>query len=69
VELHEAAGLSQHALAKTAGVHLSIVFKIEQGTSMNPRVGSAVALAEALGIGVDYRATCPPPFPRRFSPP
>lgn len=52
-ELREAVGLSQQGLADRAGVHLSIVFKIEQGTNKNPRIGSLLSLAEALGVGVD----------------
>ena len=52
-QLREDAGLSQRELAELAGVHLSVVFKIEQGTNNNPRVWSLAALAEPLDVTLD----------------
>jgi transcriptional regulator with XRE-family HTH domain len=50
--LRESRGFSQQALADAAGVHVSVVFKIEQGQSVDPRISSLVALAKALGVSI-----------------
>jgi transcriptional regulator with XRE-family HTH domain len=52
-ELRGAAGLSQQALAVAAGLSLSVVAQIEQGTKADPRISTVVALARALGVNVD----------------
>ncbi|HEY7153115.1 MAG TPA: helix-turn-helix transcriptional regulator [Gemmataceae bacterium] len=46
-------GLSQQALATAAGLSISVVTTIEQGQRDDPRISTVVALARALGIGVD----------------
>jgi transcriptional regulator with XRE-family HTH domain len=50
--LREARGLSQAELAEAAGLHLSVVFKIEQGVRDDPAWSTVQALAEALGVEV-----------------
>jgi transcriptional regulator with XRE-family HTH domain len=46
----EKAGLSQQELAQAAGLSLSLVAKLEQGTKADPRVSSLMALAYGLGV-------------------
>jgi transcriptional regulator with XRE-family HTH domain len=48
--LREAAGMTQIALAEAAGLHLSVVFKIEQGVRADPSWTTVQALAKALGL-------------------
>ncbi len=48
----EAAGLTQAELAARAGVSRQLVSAVESGRHL-PRVDAALALAEALGVGVD----------------
>jgi len=48
----ESAGLSQSDLARRAGVSRQLVGAVEAGRHL-PRVDSALALAEALGVAVD----------------
>jgi transcriptional regulator with XRE-family HTH domain len=59
----EAAGLSQENLAVLSGISTRIVSELERGTSQNPRVATLLALAGALGCGVDdlLRGFIPPP--------
>jgi transcriptional regulator with XRE-family HTH domain len=59
VELREAKGLSQTALAETSGVALGTIRKIEQG-STNQRLNFSfvVALAKALGTDCGAFAGC-----------
>ena len=52
--LREKSGLSQAALARLAGLHISVVFKIEQGVRADPSWNTVQALASALGV--DCRA-------------
>ena len=52
-ELREAAGMTQHALAVAAGLHVSIVTQLEQGTATDPRLSTLLKLANALGVGVE----------------
>jgi len=48
--LREAAGMTQAGLAEAAGLHLSVVFKIEQGVREDPSWATVKALAKALGV-------------------
>jgi transcriptional regulator with XRE-family HTH domain len=52
-QLREAAGMSQQALAVAAGLSISVVTGLEQGTKADPRVSSVAAIAAALGVTVD----------------
>jgi transcriptional regulator with XRE-family HTH domain len=52
-QLREAAGMSQQALAIAAGLSISVVTQLEQGTKADPRISTVVALAKALGVSVD----------------
>jgi transcriptional regulator with XRE-family HTH domain len=54
--LRAKAGLSQEALAHQAGVSGSLIRKIEQGMSPDPRMSTLVKLAAALGVTVDKLA-------------
>jgi transcriptional regulator with XRE-family HTH domain len=56
LELREAAGLSQQDLAVAAGLSVSVVSKIEQGTNTDPRLNTLKALARALNVGIDVLA-------------
>lgn len=51
--LRERAGLSQQALAIAAGLSISVLSKLEQGTNENPRVNTVRALAKALGVAME----------------
>ncbi len=51
--LREAAGLSQQALAVRAGLSLGLVARIEQEAKADILLGTAAALARALGVRVD----------------
>jgi transcriptional regulator with XRE-family HTH domain len=52
-QLREAAGLSQQALAAAAGVSISAVTQLEQGSKGDPRISTVAALAAALDVTVD----------------
>src|SRR5262245_58332257 len=52
-QLRGDAGLSQREVAASAGLSLSVVFKIEQGVIPDPRIETLVALADALDIALD----------------
>jgi transcriptional regulator with XRE-family HTH domain len=54
--LRAAAGLSQQALATVAGLSVSIVSQLEQGTSQDPRLSTLAALAKALSVTLDELA-------------
>lgn len=49
-ELREAVGLSQQELANRAGLSVSQVAKLEQGSKADPRVSTLLVLAAALGV-------------------
>jgi transcriptional regulator with XRE-family HTH domain len=51
--LRAGAGLSQQALATAAGLSISVVRQVEQGTNMDPRGSTLKAIAGALGTTVD----------------
>jgi transcriptional regulator with XRE-family HTH domain len=60
-ELREAAGLSQEALARAAGLSTSTVAKTEQ-RDIDPSWSTVQALAKALGVSSeDFREGAPPP--------
>lgn len=52
-QLRKAAALSQQALAVKAGLSISVVTQLEQGSKMDPRLSTATAIARALGVTVD----------------
>jgi transcriptional regulator with XRE-family HTH domain len=52
-QLRDAASLSQQALATVAGLSISVVTQLEQGTKRDPRVSTVASLADALGVTVD----------------
>jgi transcriptional regulator with XRE-family HTH domain len=47
----EKAGLAQEALARAADMSVGNLSQIERGKVENPRIGTLVALARALGVG------------------
>ncbi|MCW2961177.1 MAG: transcriptional regulator, family [Thermoleophilia bacterium] len=49
--IREGAGLSQSQLATKAGISRTSLHMVEAGTG-NPRYGTLLALADALGIGI-----------------
>jgi transcriptional regulator with XRE-family HTH domain len=51
--LRKAAGLTQQQLAVAAGLSVSIVSQIEQGTTPDPRGSTLAALAGVLQAAVD----------------
>ncbi len=69
--LREEAGLSQQALAVAAGLSTGVVSRIEQGQKTDILLGTATALARALGVTVDalsegiHPPTPAPPKPTR----
>jgi transcriptional regulator with XRE-family HTH domain len=52
-QLRAVAGLTQQQLAVAAGLSVSAVSQIEQGTNEDPRASTLRALAKALGCKVD----------------
>ena len=62
-QFREEAGLTQQALAIRAGLSISAVFQIEQGSKNDPRVSTVKALADALGVAVDDLPTESPRAP------
>lgn len=67
--LREAAEMTQQQLAVAAGLSVSAVSQIEQGTNTDPRMSTLKALARALGVTVDEltrdNGTEKPPARRR----
>ncbi len=55
-QLRSGAGLTQQGLAVAAGLSVSVVSQIEQGTNEDPRLSTLVALARALGVSLDNLA-------------
>jgi transcriptional regulator with XRE-family HTH domain len=51
--MRSAAGLTQQALAVAAGLSISAITQIEQGTNEDPRASTLSALARVLGVTVD----------------
>jgi transcriptional regulator with XRE-family HTH domain len=58
--LRKAAGLTQQQLAVAAGLSVSIVSQIEQGTTPDPRGSTLAALAGVLQVAVDELLRPPP---------
>jgi transcriptional regulator with XRE-family HTH domain len=54
--LRNAARMSQQELATRAGLSMSMVAQLEQGTKTDPRVSTLVALAKALGVDLNTLA-------------
>jgi len=52
-ELRQAAGMSQQTLAVAAGLSVSLVSQLEQGSRSDPRMSTTIALARALGVTLD----------------
>jgi transcriptional regulator with XRE-family HTH domain len=53
-ELRETKGLSLQDVADLAGASKAHVWDIERGKSQNPTINLAVAIANALGVSLDY---------------
>lgn len=53
--LREAAGLSQNALAKSAGLNASYINRLESGEREPPRPETVILLAEGLGASREER--------------
>lgn len=47
-------GLSLQAVADRAGISKSHMWELEQGRATNPTIATAVAVARALGVSLDY---------------
>ena len=66
-ELRAAAGMTQQQLAVAAGLSVSLVSQIEQGTNADPKVSTVTSLARALGVGVasliEVQMSPAPPMP------
>ena len=56
--LRTAAKMTQRELAERAGMHLGGIFKLEQGVNQ-PSWDTVLALASALGVGVEAFAVAP----------
>jgi DNA-binding XRE family transcriptional regulator len=54
--LRMVAGMTQQQLATASGLSLSLVAQIEQGTTGDPKMSTATALARALGVSLDELA-------------
>lgn len=52
-KLRKAKGWTQQQLAQKAGIVFSVLTKIEQGATKDPGLSTVMALAGALGIGLD----------------
>lgn len=73
-ELREAAGLTRNALAARAGIDPIRVHRLEDGTRGDdrpvgyPRLDTAIALARALGVGLEvFDEPGPVPGPAKKS--
>jgi len=55
-KLREERNLSLQEVADRAGLSKSHVWELEQGRSRNPTVDTAVRLARAFGVTLDYMA-------------
>lgn len=53
-ELRHGLGLSLQVVADRAGLTKSWLWEIEHGRQSNPTINSAVSLARALGVSLDY---------------
>lgn len=55
-DLREARGLSLQAVADRAGVAKAHIWNMERGEARNPTISTAVGIATALGVSLDYLA-------------
>jgi transcriptional regulator with XRE-family HTH domain len=55
-KLRQEQGLSQHDLARKAGVRRPTISELESGKQQGLTVDTAKRLARALGVGIDYLA-------------
>lgn len=55
-ELRTAAGLTQQGLAQAAGLSVSLIAQIEQGSTSDPKLSTATAICRALGVSIDKLA-------------
>jgi len=62
----ERAGWSRETLAYHSGLSVAAIAQIESGRRRDVRLGSLLALAGALGVGVDYLATGKPGPPPKL---
>lgn len=53
-ELREGKGLSLQDVADLSGASKAHIWDIERGKSQNPTINTAVAIATALGVSLDY---------------
>jgi len=51
--LREQKGWTQEKLAQEAGISYHTVIKIERGFIKDPRIGTVINLAKALGVSLD----------------
>jgi transcriptional regulator with XRE-family HTH domain len=51
--LREQKGWTQEKLAQEAGISYHSVIKIERGFIKDPRIGTVINLAKALGVSLD----------------
>jgi transcriptional regulator with XRE-family HTH domain len=65
-------GMSQTELARRVGISKTAMNQIEMGETADPRLSRIRAIADILGVSMDYLAgrqeedgTPPPPRPRR----
>jgi transcriptional regulator with XRE-family HTH domain len=64
----EAAGLTQRELAGLSGVSASTIAQLEQGIYPDPRIGTLIALADALDIPLDELVGREPELPPKPEP-
>jgi len=51
--LRNAAGMTQQQLAVAAGLRMSLITQMEQGSKTDPRMSTLLALARALRVNVE----------------
>ena len=52
-KLRKERNLTQEGLARNAGISFHTLIKLESGRIKNPRVGTLLRLAKALGVSTD----------------
>jgi transcriptional regulator with XRE-family HTH domain len=53
VKIRKQKGWSQEKLAVESGISYNTIIKIERGGIENPKIGTVIKLAEALGVSTD----------------
>jgi len=53
IKLRKQKGWSQEKLAVESGISYNTIIKIERGGIKNPKIGTVINLAKALGIKID----------------